>query len=137
MTPNTFLKKFKNTDLSLHGVRLPSFEISDEAKEKLEVSDEDDNYQILRKLCYVGYEEKILSGELDPKLAERYTDRTELEIKTMKELGFIDYMLLTWDVINFCKKSDIPIGLGRGSAAGSFVLFLLGITNLEIGRAHV
>jgi len=131
MTPNTFLKKFKNTDLSLHGVRLPSFEISDEAKEKLEVSDEDDNYQILRKLCYVGYEEKILSGELDPKLAERYTDRTELEIKTMKELGFIDYMLLTWDVINFCKKSDIPIGLGRGSAAGSFVLFLLGITNLD------
>ena len=49
----------------------------------------------------------------------------------MEELGFVDYMLLTWDVINFCKENDIPIGLGRGSAAGSFVLFLLGITNLD------
>mgnify|MGYP003131936951 FL=1 len=131
MTPNTFLKKFKKIDLPLHGVRLPSFEISEQAKREHEISDEDDNNQILRKLCFAGYKEKIESGELDAKQSKEYTDRTEYEISIMEELGFVDYMLLTWDVINFCKENDIPIGLGRGSAAGSFVLFLLGITNLD------
>jgi len=131
MTPNTFLKKFKKIDLPLHGVRLPSFEISEEAKRNHGISDEDDNNQILRKLCFAGYKEKIESGDLDVSKSEEYTDRTEHEIAIMEELGFVDYMLLTWDVINFCKENDIPIGLGRGSAAGSFVLFLLGITNLD------
>ena len=131
MTPNTFLKKFKKIDLPLHGVRLPSFEISEQAKREHEISDEDNNNQILRKLCFAGYKEKIESGELDAKQSKEYTDRTEYEISIMEELGFVDYMLLTWDVINFCKENDIPIGLGRGSAAGSFVLFLLGITNLD------
>ena len=124
-------KKFKKIDLPLHGVRLPSFEISEQAKREHEISDEDDNNQILRKLCFAGYKEKIESGELDAKQSKEYTDRTEYEIIIMEELGFVDYMLLTWDVINFCKENDIPIGLGRGSAAGSFVLFLLGITNLD------
>jgi len=131
MTINTFVKKFKNIDLPLHGVRLPSFQISEGLRNRLEAGDEEDNRQILRRLCLEGYESKMLSGELDPKLAEEYTSRTEHELKTMEELGFVDYMLLTWDVINFCKESDIPIGLGRGSAAGSFVLFLLGVTNLD------
>ena len=131
MTINTFVKKFNNIDLPLHGVRLPSFEISESLRDRLDASKSEDNTKILRRLCYEGYEAKILSGELDPKLAKEYTDRTEHELNTMEELGFDDYMLLTWDVINFCKESDIPIGLGRGSAAGSFVLFLLGVTNLD------
>ena len=104
MTPNTFLKKFKKIDLPLHGVRLPSFEISEQAKREHDISDEDDNNQILRKLCFAGYKEKIESGELDATKAEEYTDRTEYEIGIMEELGFVDYMLLTWDVINFCKN---------------------------------
>jgi len=131
MTPNIFLKKFKKIDLPLHGVRLPSFEISEEAKRNHDISDEDDNSQILRKLCFAGYKEKIEAGDLDVSKSKDYTDRTEHEIAIMEELGFVDYMLLTWDVINFCKESNIPIGLGRGSAAGSFVLFLLGITNID------
>jgi len=131
MTPNIFLKKFKKIDLPLHGVRLPSFEISEEAKRNHDISDEDDNSQILRKLCFAGYKEKIEAGDLDISKSKDYTDRTEHEIAIMEELGFVDYMLLTWDVINFCKENNIPIGLGRGSAAGSFVLFLLGITNID------
>ena len=39
--------------------------------------------------------------------------------------------LLVWDVINFCKENDIPRGLGRGSAAGSLVLFLIGVTGID------
>ena len=51
MTPNTFLKKFKKIDLPLHGVRLPSFEISEQAKREHEISDEDDNNQIIK--CHI------------------------------------------------------------------------------------
>ena len=131
MTPETFTKKFKKIDLPLHGVRLPSFEISDSLRDRLDASKSENNEKILRRLTYEGYERRMLAGEIDPLKAKEYTDRAELELTTMEELGFVDYMLLTWDVINFCKESDIPIGLGRGSAAGSFVLYLLGVTNLD------
>ena len=131
MTPETFTKKFKKIDLPLHGVRLPSFEISDSLRDRLDASKSENNEKILRRLTYEGYERRMLAKEIDPSKAKEYTDRAELELTTMEELGFVDYMLLTWDVINFCKESDIPIGLGRGSAAGSFVLYLLGVTNLD------
>lgn len=131
MTPETFTKKFKKIDLPLHGVRLPSFKISDELRDRLDASKSEDNVKILRRLCYEGYERRMLAKQIDPLKAEEYTDRAEHELETMEELGFVDYMLLTWDVINFCKESNIPVGLGRGSAAGSFVLYLLGVTNLD------
>ena len=43
----------------------------------------------------------------------------------------MDYILLVWDVINFCKENDIPIGFGRGSAAGSLILYLIGVTGID------
>lgn len=131
MTADTFVKKFKKIDLPLHGVRLPSFEISDSLRDRLDASKSEDNEKILRRLTYEGYERRMLAREIDPLKAKEYTDRAELELATMEDLGFVDYMLLTWDVINFCKENDIPVGLGRGSAAGSFVLYLLGVTNLD------
>ena len=131
MTPETFTKKFKKIDLPLHGVRLPSFQISDSLRDRLDASKSEDNVKILRRLCYEGYERRMLARQIDPLKAKEYTDRAEHELETMEELGFVDYMLLTWDVINFCKESNIPVGLGRGSAAGSFVLYLLGVTNLD------
>jgi len=131
MTLDVFTKKFKKIDLPLHGVRLPSFQISGDLRERLGASESEDNMKILRRLCYEGYEKRTLAKQIDPLKAKEHTDRTEHELKTMEELGFVDYMLLTWDVINFCKESNIPVGLGRGSAAGSFVLYLLGVTNLD------
>ena len=131
MTLDAFTKKFKKIDLPLHGVRLPSFQISDALRDRLDASKSEDNIKILRRLCYEGYEKRMLARQIDPLKAKEYTDRAEHELETMEELGFVDYMLLTWDVINFCKENDIPVGLGRGSAAGSFVLYLLGVTNLD------
>ena len=46
-------------------------------------------------------------------------------------MGFIDYILLVWDVVNYCKRNNIPIGLGRGSAAGSLTLYLIGATGID------
>lgn len=46
-------------------------------------------------------------------------------------MGFISYFLIVWDFVNYAKKNDIPVGPGRGSAAGSLIAFLLGITNVD------
>jgi DNA polymerase-3 subunit alpha len=62
---------------------------------------------------------------------DEYVKRARHELKILKELGFTDYVLLVWDVINYCHRNDIPTGLGRGSAAGSLVLFLIGVTKID------
>jgi len=125
----TFEKKFKDYDLDIHGVRLPQFEIDNTYKHRLHVSEDCNNFDFLRKLCLTGFNQ--LNVEKDSELYNKYVERAKYELNTLKELGFIDYTLLVWDVINFCKENDIPTGLGRGSAAGSLVLFLIGVTGVD------
>ena len=124
-----FTKSFTDYDLDIHGVRLPQFEISNEYKHKAQVTEDCNNYDFLRKLCLNGFSE--LAVEKDTELYEKYVSRIKYELKTLKDLGFVDYVLLVWDVINFCKENDIPVGLGRGSAAGSIVLYLTGVTGID------
>ena len=121
-----FSDNFQKLDLQLHGVRLPSFDIPKEEKHKIKVSEDVNNYDFLRALCLHGFKE--LGLKKDSKEYDEYVNRVKYELETLKGLGFIDYVLLVWDVINFCKKNDIPTGPGRGSAAGSIVLYLIGVT---------
>ena len=65
------------------------------------------------------------------KAYDKFVERIKYELDTLKDLGFVDYVLLVWDVINYCKENDIPVGLGRGSAAGSIVLYLIGVTGID------
>ena len=60
-----------------------------------------------------------------------YTDRIEDEIALIKEMGFPGYFLIVADFINYAKENNVPVGPGRGSAAGSLVAYSLGITNLD------
>jgi DNA polymerase-3 subunit alpha len=124
-----FYTEFESLDLNLHGVRLPSFEIEKEVKRSLKVSEDLNNYDFLRKICLDGF--KKLDLEKGSEDHDAYVKRAKYELKTLKSLGFIDYVLLVWDVMNYCHKSDIPTGLGRGSAAGSLVLFLIGVTKID------
>ena len=124
-----FLTQFKELDIPLHGVRLPSFDINMKYKRGLGVSEDISNEDFLEALCEDG-RKKIWSSIRKEHKAE-YAQRLEYELKTIKELGFIDYLLLVWDVINFCKENEIPTGLGRGSAAGSLVLYLIGVTKVD------
>lgn len=126
---SSFLDNFSNYNLEIHGVRLPEFEISKEQKHSAHVSEDCDNYDFLRKLCLNGFSD--LNLEKDSELYNKYVERIKYELDTLKDLGFTDYVLLVWDVINFCKENDIPTGLGRGSAAGSIVLFLIGVTGIN------
>ena len=119
-----FLSQFEELDIPLHGVRLPSFEIDIKYKRLLGVSEDISNEDFLKALCDDGLRRR--NNKQD-----KYKKRLDYEFKTIKELGFIDYLLLVWDVINFCKENDIPTGLGRGSAAGSLVLYLIGVTKID------
>lgn len=125
----SFVDNFKEIELDLHGVRLPSFTIDNKYKHALKVSEDISNYDFLRQLCRDGF--KKLNLKKGSEEYNQYRDRGRHELKILKELGFTDYVLLVWDVINFCKENDIPTGLGRGSAAGSLVLYLIGVTGIN------
>jgi DNA polymerase-3 subunit alpha len=57
--------------------------------------------------------------------------RLEYEFATLKEKGFLTYIFILWDIVTWAKSQDIRIGPGRGSGAGSYLLYLLGITSID------
>ena len=119
-------QKYENP--TLPGVKLPEIIIDQKYYDLLEIPNSSSNYQFLRKLCYKG----VLDKEIDKKEnAQVYYDRVKTELSLFQELGFIDYVLLNWDILNFCHENKIPTGPGRGSAAGSLVLYLIGVTKVD------
>jgi DNA polymerase-3 subunit alpha len=62
---------------------------------------------------------------------EEYEKRLEKEINLVKEMGFEGYFLIVWDLIQMAKANNIPVGPGRGSAAGSLLAYSLGITDID------
>src|SRR5437899_2594251 len=84
--------------------------------------------EYLRELCYDGlrqrYGERAAS---DPELIRRL----DYELSVFEKTGFVSYLLIVWDFIHFAKEKGIPVGPGRGSAAGSMVAYVLGITDID------
>jgi len=115
-----FTDSFKKIDLPLYGVRLPEFKIKAEYKRNLGLSEDATNTEFLKKLAYSN----LISGK-------EYKKRLDHEFEIIEDLGFIDYIILVWLVINYCKENKIPTGLGRGSAAGSLILYLIGVTKID------
>ncbi len=60
-----------------------------------------------------------------------YDERLRFELQVMEQMGFPTYFLVVWDYIRFARDNGIPVGPGRGSAAGSLVAYALGITNID------
>ncbi|ABA21226.1 intein [Trichormus variabilis ATCC 29413] len=60
-----------------------------------------------------------------------YRERLEYELKMLQQMGFSSYFLVVWDYIKFARDNNIPVGPGRGSAAGSLVAYTMGITNID------
>ena len=92
-----------------------------------------DAWTYLNKLCNEGLEKRY--GGIDPqsqsKIAPEIKARLDFELNTIKEMGFVDYFLITWDFIKYAEEQGIIVGPGRGSAAGSIVSYTLGITKLD------
>ena len=64
-------------------------------------------------------------------ITDEYRDRLLYELQIMQQMGFATYFLVVWDYIKYARDHAIPVGPGRGSAAGSLVAYALGITNID------
>jgi len=70
-------------------------------------------------------------GPITPELRKEYKDRLAYELDVITKMGFSGYFLIVADFIDYARKTDIPVGPGRGSGAGSLVVYCLRITNLD------
>lgn len=122
--------KFEDYNLPYHGVRLSEFKVSEEDYKLTNINKNVTNIEFLRTLACNGLDDFIKDKKINPEKRKEYLDRVNKEIETINLGGFIDYILLIWDIINFAKKNNIPYGNGRGSAAGSLVLYLIGVTKI-------
>jgi DNA polymerase-3 subunit alpha len=118
---------FEDLKIPLHGVRLPEFSIESRLKKKYDLPDSATNYDFLIQVCRTNFKKLKIPQEERGK----YTTRIKYELDAVKDLGFLDYILLVWTVINFCEENSIPVGPGRGSAAGSLILYLLRVTRVD------
>jgi DNA polymerase-3 subunit alpha len=82
----------------------------------------------LRRLCFEGLETRF--GER-ARADEELRKRLDFELGVLSKTGFTSYFLIVWDFIHYAKSHDIPVGPGRGSAAGSLISYVLGITDLD------
>ena len=115
-------------DVCPPGVRLPEIDIEESYYQELGVPNTISNFDFLRELCLQAVKEKGIDQLPNKK---DYFSRTKSELITLRDLGFVDYILLNWDILNFCHVNNIPTGPGRGSAAGSLVLYLIGVTKVD------
>ena len=83
-----------------------------------------DSFSYLKKLCDEGYRQRY--GEDD-----KYQDQLTYEQDMIEKMGFTDYFLIVSDFVRYARSVDIPVGPGRGSAAGSMVSYCLGITDID------
>ncbi len=81
----------------------------------------------LRELSETGMTHRYGARAEDPDLRARL----DYELGVLEKMGFVSYFLIVWDFIHYAKQNGIPVGPGRGSAAGSLVAYVLGITDLD------
>ena len=75
---------------------------------------------------YLGLSKRYPHG-----LTKSIVERVEYELGIIEKMGYAGYFVVVWDFIDFARRKNIPIGPGRGSAAGSLIAYALGITQLD------
>ncbi|KRG14528.1 DNA polymerase III subunit alpha [Lederbergia galactosidilytica] len=100
-------------------------ETNQELLPKYPLPEEENSADFLRELCESGLEQRIVSPD------NQYYDRLNYELSTIQRMGFNDYFLIVWDFMKYAREHGILTGPGRGSAAGSLVAYLLGITDAD------
>lgn len=90
--------------------------------------------QYLRQLCQEGLRKRPLAPGIS---ADVYQKRLERELTVIHQMGFDDYFLIVWDVMNFAHRRHITTDPGRGSAAGSLVAYALAITEVDPLEYHL
>ena len=125
-----------NVDIEFGVTKLPHFEVP--------VGFTSETY--LSKLCFDGLKERYGSSFSNTNVGANEDDymhqpagdtgqtlkeRLDYELGVIKRMGYVDYFLIVWDFINYARRNGIPVGPGRGSAAGSIVAYCLHITNID------
>ncbi|MBH1939268.1 DNA polymerase III subunit alpha [Mobilitalea sibirica] len=82
-------------------------------------------FEYLEKLCRDGLKNRY------EEVSDELWERLNYELKTIQDMGFVDYFLIVWDFIKYAKDHGIMVGPGRGSAAGSLVSYSLEITDID------
>ena len=104
-----------NVEIEFGNYKLPVFDVPDGMGAK----------EYLHKLCNEGIVKRYGDD------ARLHMERLEYELKTIEDMGFVDYFLIVSDFIRYAKDNGIPVGPGRGSAAGSIVAYSLEITDID------
>ena len=104
-----------NVEIEFGNTKLPHFEVPEGY----------DSESYLTKLCNDGLVRRY--GADAPKMQQQL----DYELSVIKKMGYVDYFLIVWDFINYARSVGIPVGPGRGSAAGSLVSYTTGITNID------
>jgi len=112
-----------NLKLDFNQVFLPHFEIG-------QGRSLDEHLQEMAEAGLKKLMPKILQGK-DPALRQKYEKRLARELDIIKSMGFAGYFLIVSDFINYAKSRNIPVGPGRGSAAGSLAAYAIGITEID------
>ena len=108
-----------NVEIELGNTQLPHFEVPAGY----------DGNSYLKEWCEKGIPKRF--PDLDPEEAKKIKERLDYELSVIAKMGWPSYFLIVADFINWAKDNKIVVGPGRGSAAGSLVCYLTGITNLD------
>ncbi len=84
----------------------------------------------LKEVSEDGLKKRLFKNSFQ-EISDEYKRRLNTELKIIEDMGFPDYFLVVWDYIKFARDNSIPVGPGRGSAAGSLVAYSLQITNID------
>ena len=106
-----------NASIPLHHMHLPKYPVPKNGN----ASD------YLKQLCSVGLKKRFKNQKINTV----YLQRLKKELDVIKKMGFDDYFLIVFDYVRYAKINKILVGPGRGSAAGSLVAYVLGITNID------
>jgi DNA polymerase III subunit alpha len=117
-----------NLEIKLGDPTPPNFKFTPDYSDENGKSFEHDD-ELFEFKCLEGLEEKLRYIPQD-KHAE-YRERLVVEMDIIKKMKFSGYMLIVWDFIRYAKEQGIPVGPGRGSAAGSLVAYALKITDID------
>ncbi len=111
-----------NVEITFGETKLPHYEVPEGY----------DSWTYLNKLCDDGLQERYGDGNQQAgTTGQTLRERLDYELGVIKTMGYVDYFLIVWDFINYAKSNGIPVGPGRGSAAGSIVSYCLKITNID------
>lgn len=128
----TFTSYFTPYSFPLLGlVRLPKMDINPEDKVKVGLKPTASNLRYLQQLAWIGYQQRRDSGRFKGFSEVQVKERLKMEFEVFEKTGIVDYLLLIWDILNWCDRENIPRGPGRGSVCGSLSCFFLGITKID------